>query len=491
MAAAVLAVDRVDAVGTVGGRVVFVDHRIQRAAARAILELAQQIPIPPDRFGRPEIRGPDLIALRVEGAGLGGIGFAAAIARIQIKRDAATDIGDAAGIPFLEQHAAAEILQRRRQQRAVVLLDRIHLQPGAVGINVRDVITVAMNEFGIVEQHAARDVVGDDGGNLHEVVLAVVVHVGDAKLVAFGLVLAGDIAAHPALGQLAVAEIPRHRLALEIAAAHAVLAVEQDARMDAVPVDDAGMAVQRAVGEIQIWNHGARALGTCHAVHDGEELRGVIVRRDGEQHTTARSVVRHAIRRAHDDLGLAVAVEVIDGHVILVADADGGGVGFVGVRGVGAERPHVHFPQERAVAEVGLEELHLRPGGGTARQAIHEIIVFAVAVKIPDPAKLHVVGRIPTGGGHLQRKRDVLAHGRIRRQPGRRAGRLLDAADHRTDIPGIRHREIRRGVEIVRRVGDDGIGVQQHARRAVGGAIDVETDVRGIRREQTPADVSL
>jgi hypothetical protein len=55
---------------------------------------------------------------------------------------------DAARIPFLEKLAAAQVLQGRGEQGRVVLLDGKHLQAGALGINVGDVIAVAVNEFG-------------------------------------------------------------------------------------------------------------------------------------------------------------------------------------------------------------------------------------------------------------------------------------------------------------------------------------------------------
>ena len=141
-------------------------------------------------------------------------------------------------------------------------------------------IAVAVDEFGGVKRRWRAVVVGDDAADADDVVLAIVVDIGDAELMTFGIVLAVRCLVKPALGQRAVAIIPRDGETLKRAAAHAVFAAEQNARMNAVEINDASVTIQRAVSEVGIGNDGSGFLRAGHAVEDGKELNRVVVRYD-------------------------------------------------------------------------------------------------------------------------------------------------------------------------------------------------------------------
>ena len=220
---AVVTIDAEEAVGVAGGGVEFVDDRVQRAAARAVFKFARKVGVPPQGFGRPDGVDVNLRALAVVDAGLGGIHFAAAIIRVQVKRGAAAHVGERARIPFFEDAAGADINQCRGEQSGIVLLDRIHLQTGPVRVNVRDVKAVAMHQFRVEQRLAVHAVEGR--ADVQHVVNAVMVYIHDADLVAPGLVGIGRRRVKPAPRQLPVAIIIRHRLALERGGGVAVLAV--------------------------------------------------------------------------------------------------------------------------------------------------------------------------------------------------------------------------------------------------------------------------
>ena len=203
------------------------------------------------------------------------------------------------------------------------------------------------------------------------------------------------------------------------------------------------MPVHRPVPRPHVGDGVPRHFMSGQPVDDGQVLRRVI--RPGGHRAIAEN---HAARRAHDHLRLAVAVQVINRHAVAVADADGRRARFdvVLVRAVVA---HVHLPEQSAVAFVGLQVLIDAAGQG---QTIHDIIIFAIAVEVADPAKFHIVGRIRAARHGLQGQREILAHGGIRRETVSRARRRLDAVCDRDDIPGVRHGEICARVEIVRGV---------------------------------------
>ncbi len=265
-----------------------------------------------------------------------------------------------------------------------------------------------MDQFGRVKRHRHAVVIADDTADANDVVLAVVVHVGNAELMAFGIVVIRRRLIEPTLCQHAVAIIPRDGQALKRSSADAIFARENHAGMNAVEIGDAGVTIQRSINNVGIGNGGLGLLRSGQSIHDGKELN-IRTGPAGLHHAVSEN---GAVGRTHNHLRLAVAVEVVNRHVVLVSDADGRRAGFINnraaARGVHAVRAHVHLPQERAVAFVRLEILfHVRG----ERQAVHQIIVFAVAVKIAEPTKLHIVRRIRATDDRLQRNRNVLAHG--------------------------------------------------------------------------------
>ena len=382
------------------GRVNFVDDRIQRAAACTIFKFAREVGVPPDGFRWPDAVGEKLVALAVKNSRLCGIKFQPAIVRRKIHGDAPTHVRDAAGIPFLENLAVVHLDERGRQQRGIVLLDGKHFEAGMVGVNVRDMEAVAVNQLRVPKRLAGRAI--QHGANVDQVFAAVVVHVHDANLMAPRFVRAVGWRVKPAARQLAVAIIVGHRLALEGLRGIAVFHVQQETRSHAVAIDDAEMAVHRAVGGPHIRDGGAGKFMPRHAVENGKVLRRVIGAGDG------RAIRQnHAARRAHADFGFAVAIQIINRHAITVTDADGGRARLDVVL-VHAVVAHVHLPKQSAVALVGLEKLVRR---AQRRETIHDVIIFAVAVEIANPAKFHIVRRKLSADDRRERPGNILAHG--------------------------------------------------------------------------------
>ena len=439
-------VDRIDAARRAGVGIKLVDDGIQRAAARAVFEFAGKVGVPPDGFGRPDVVRVNLISLAVEDARLRGIKFQPAMVWIQVERRAAAHIGDAGGIPFLDDRTAAHVNERRGEQGGIVLLDGKHFQSRPVGVNVRDVEAVAVDEFGVKKRLAVHAV--QDRADIDQIVNAVVVHVHDADLVAPGFIRVVGRRVKPAARQCwphrhGVAIIIGHRLALERLRRVAVFTMNQHAGMHAVAIHDAEMAAHRTVRRPQVRDDGPRHFMAGQAVNDGKVLRDVI-RRGGD----CAVAEHHALGRADDHFGFAVAVEVVHGDVVAVTDADGRRAGFDGVL-VDAVVAHIHLPEKCAVALVGLQILVGRHCRG---KPVHEVIVFTIAVQISDPAKLHIVRRRSTADDRVQRQGQILAHRRIGRLAGRRAGCLFHATDDRHDVPGVRQSKVRGGVQEVRGV---------------------------------------
>ena len=100
----------------IAGRVVFVDDGIQRAGASAVNEFAAQIGVPPETFRWPDVVRLNLVSLAVKNSRLRGIKFQPAMVRVNVQRDAATDIGDRGRIPFLDDAAAGHVNERGREQ---------------------------------------------------------------------------------------------------------------------------------------------------------------------------------------------------------------------------------------------------------------------------------------------------------------------------------------------------------------------------------------
>ena len=234
---------------------------------------------------------------------------------------------------------------------------------------------------------------------------------------------------------------------------------------------------------------GAGHFSTGETVEDRHELRRIVRRRDRGDLGCCR--VRHgdAVSRADHHLGLAVAIHVVNRHVVRIADADGGRAWFVGVL-VHAVRPHVHLPEESAVALVGLQVLVRLAKGG---EPVHEVVVFSIAVEITHPAEFHIIGSGRAAGDRLERKREKLLGQSRRRDRVGGAGHLFHAADDRFDIIGNRIAgQVRRagGVGVIGG-GRDRRGVQLGGGRTVDRPIDIERDVIGIGGEQTPAEIGL
>lgn len=216
------------------------------------------------------------------------------------------------------------------------------------------------------------------------------------------------------------------------------------------------------------------ALRSGRAVHDGDELVGRRVRFD-------RGAVgeRGAVGGVDEHLGPAVAVEVMDGDVVVVTEtADGGGAadrrrsGVVGTvagdLGVGA-RSLVDAPQTLPGEGVRLQEV--RPVPGARQPADHEFVA-AVTVEVTGPGVLHGVS-VGVGQGDLR-----VPLPEVRRT----AARLLLAAVH--------DRAHRIGavppptVVLVRGRGGDRPVVEALPR-----PVDVEGDVRAVLgTEQSPAE---
>ena len=267
MATTIFVVERIDATGGAAVGIKFVHDRCERPAARAIFEFARQIRVPPQRLGRPDVVGENLGALAIEDAGLGGIKFEAAMARVHFKGGTAAHVHDARRVPFFDQAAAAHINKRRREQRRIVLLDRKHFQAGPVRINVGDMEAIAVDEFSIKKCLAIRAVAG--GTDFDQIINPVVVHVHDADLMSPRKIRPAGRCEEPAARQLTIAIIVGHRLALERAGGIAVLHVKQNARVDAVAIHDAEMSVHRAVGGPHVGDGRARQLRAGQPVENG------------------------------------------------------------------------------------------------------------------------------------------------------------------------------------------------------------------------------
>ena len=82
-------------------------------------------------------------------------------------------------------------------------------------------IAIAVGEFGRIKRDRHAVAIADDAGDTDQVVLTVVVHIGNPKLVAFGIIYAVRGLVNPALCKLTVAIIPCDGEALKISAADA------------------------------------------------------------------------------------------------------------------------------------------------------------------------------------------------------------------------------------------------------------------------------
>ena len=202
------------------------------------------------------------------------------------------------------------------------------------------------------------------------------------------------------------------------------------------------------------------------AVEDGHELPVVV------GVGPARAVAEgDAVGDLQGHLGAAVVVEVVDGDAVVVAHVDGGGAGFDVVL-VGAVGPQVDFPEEGAVALVGLDRL--RRG-----LPVDHVVVLAVAVEVAGPGELH-------GAAVAQRDADHRFFGVVGAQGERRARGLLCAACDRGDAVGVGLREVRGRVGVVGARGED-LAVELRPRAAPGGAVDVEAGAGRVEPEQAPA----
>ncbi len=447
-----------------------VDAGAGRRAADGRNELAHEIAIPPDRFRRERFVGVrKRVALAVEDARLRGEELAPFHRGIEVAGHAAADVDHAAGVPLLDHGAAARIEDRGGEAGAVVLLDDEIFQARAVGIDVGQVKAVAVDDFGDVEK--LRAVVVEHVADIDELVLAVVVHVGDADLVTLRRMLPTGVHPRPELAERASPPVPGGDDAVEALVRCPVLSRPHDGRTFAIQIKNAHVAVHRAVREAWVWCAGAGQFGAGEPVDDRKEL-DVVARPTGDGGAVAED---HAIGSAEQDLRLAVAVHVVDGHVIAVANADGGRprLDVVFVKTVRAE---IDPPEQGAVAQVAFEEL-AEPVGGLA---VHDEVVFAVAVQIADPAEFHIQRAV---GRRLQGHRDVLARGRIDGQGECGARRVrpqvgdFNAADHGPD--GI---SVGGGGEVAWRVEMVGGGrerrdVELDRRGPVGRAVEIEGDV--------------
>ena len=108
---------------------------------------------------------------------------------------------------------------------------------------------------------------------------------------------------------------------------------------------------------------------------------------------------------AHADFCTPVSVEIINGHVVLVADGNSRRTRFDVVL-ISAVVAHVHLPEKSSVAAVGLQKLFGSDGGG---HPVHDKIIFAVTVNIANPTEFHVVRSRRTAGS-VQRYGKVLLH---------------------------------------------------------------------------------
>ena len=347
--------------------------------------------------------------MAVKNAGLGGVKLIAFDPRVERGGQATAHIHDAAGIPGFNELAGGRFIKRRGQAGWIVLLDDIGFQSGAVGINVTNGVTVAMADpvIGI----ELRAVIVETVAEIEIFIPAVVVGIGDADLMTAGFMREGVEVSCPAQGDRAVAVIPAGGHLVEAAVAVAVFRPPHDGRMHAVTVKNAHVAVHLAGRRVGIRNGGARFFHAGQAIQNGKILDGVIRSAD---HGAVRK--NNPLGGAHNHLGLAIAIQVKDGGVVALTDADGGGTRRDIVM-IGAVVAQVHPPQESTVTFVGFEKL----AGVARRLAVNHEIIFTVAVQIADPAELDAQRPV---------RRVLDGHTDIRVSPRRRIGRQCGGVEH-------------------------------------------------------------
>ncbi len=403
------------AAGGVGG-IEFIDTRAGGGASDGGEELAAEVAVPPDGLGREGRGGVDLVALGVVGAAEGGEHLEAGERGDEGADGAAADVDDAAGVEFFDDLALVGGVVGGGEAGAVVLLDQVGLEARAGGVDVGDVVAVAVDDLG---DFVAVDLAGavglHDHADVDVFVGAVVVHVGETELVALGGVLVRGLGVpEPAERENAAAVVPGGGHVVEAQVGVAVFAVEEDRGPLAVGVDDAHVGPEDMGAGGPAGGDGDDRAGffrTGESVDDRDILHLVVGRDQGGRGRGA-GVEDDAVGGADGDLGFAVAVEIIDHDAVGLTDGDGRGtaVDVVLAEAVG---PHVHLPEEGAVALVGLEPLG---GGDDLVQAVDHEVEFAVAVEIADPAELHVVVGVGGAGRGLERDGEILARGGVERE---------------------------------------------------------------------------
>ena len=410
-------------------------HPIPLGDPRPVEDLAERVAVPPDaEVARPGLAIGNHGALHVPEAAeplAGGPHLVASVARVDVHRHAPADVRRRLAPDQGPGPCVAEFGPDRMPR---LLVDVEHLQAGPVGVDVRDVEGIAVAEAGRVEALA---VVVDAAGAVDDLVAAVAVDIDDAQVVvplaAIGTSAGTGVAVEgPDAVELARAPVPgdedRPRV---VAPAH------DDAGPDPVEVGDAREEaidpVPVGVSPVGDLPSGREVVGRGEGLagrpfEDGEEFRPfehiavpIPVVRLRVAEDDPRPVDR-PVGRLADDLGPAVAVEVVDEER--------------GVMGPFADvLAEVDPPEEGAVELVGLE-LGLAgraPLGVVAgpHLLLEDDLVFAIAVEVADRG---VVGRMPgespEGDGEIGMRWD------LRRQSiGDARGALL-AADDRAD--GVR-----------------------------------------------------
>lgn len=303
--------------------------------------------------------GPVLVA-GVAGVDVGGaapadveVGFARRVGRVLAGHQALPGVG--------------VVVVPGRYDAQFGLLDREALQAGPVGVEVGDVETVAVS--GTVDDIAQRAVAAHDVVAVGDLVLAVLVDVDGPDLVEAGGAAADRDDVLPTPVQIRAVEVPGLEEDPEGSAFGADPGdqLRDEAGMYAVEVRDAEVSAGGAVGD-EVVGHGLPgALAARLPVDHRNELVG------GRVGGHLRAVREGGpVGRVHQHLGLAVAVEVVHGDVVVVAvaadrrrAADRGGRGVVGAvpadLGVRA-RAEVDAPQPRAGERVRLQEVGLVAG---------------------------------------------------------------------------------------------------------------------------------
>ena len=361
----------------------------------AVQQLAAQVAVPPDGKVDARLDGGDQPAV----AGVHAIG---ARAPRFPTRETGVDVGGhgpahvGRGRESPEEFARGGVTHLGAGTQRVGFVAHPHFQARTLGDHVSHVHGIAVLELRGVEAGA---VVVDTAGAVNDLVAAVSIHIADAQVVGALLLIFDPFVViregieAPAPGQFAAPPVPGFKHG-----ACVVAAADQDARTLAVevagPAQEAvhAVALEVAEGDAVLTGDevGAGEFTARGAFYDREELRSL------EDHAVSAglrievAVVGTAVTvgvadhgavaelgplgRLDGQLGLAVAVEVIEDHLRVV-------------RALADVQAQVHTPQERPVELVGVDQQALIADAGAgivvgAGLELDHDLVLTVAVQV-------------------------------------------------------------------------------------------------------------